>query len=139
MKCCGMTCCGAQKHIIYIVGQKDHKEQFLEHVLKIKHTSEPFAEAEVSHKGVSLLLQTCEVGDRLTEVTQLHSKMACGIIYISETDVCVNYENYILFVLMNKKSKQASDERVIVASVVDGDYGECKQGFDKLVDNLNKH
>lgn len=74
----------------------------------------------------------------IEEIDTLHSKASCGVVYLSELDKAITPRKRTLFILMNGKSQQVSDERVIVASVANGSYSECKTGLNKLIDMV-KH
>lgn len=139
MICCGSRCCEADRHTVLIVGSGQHKTLFLKNILNIDYDEEAFSESEIKYNSVPLILQSVELGANLNEIQELHSKVACGIVYLSNQDMPLSYDNHTLFVLVGGKSKQTSDERTVVASVQNDSWDECKMGFDKLVDNLNKH
>lgn len=139
MQCCGFTCCGAYKHVIYLIGKKEHKDLFLKNVLNIDASSDTFQEQEIKDFGVPLVIQTCELSPRLREIRSLHTKMACGVVYVSSEDVSVDFSSFTLFVLMNKQTRQKNDSNMIVSSVIENNWEECKEGFKKLVETIKSH
>ncbi|KAI5168316.1 hypothetical protein PAEPH01_0029 [Pancytospora epiphaga] len=139
MRCCGLSCYETRKHIIYIIGEKAHKEEFVRKVLDVVPNNDAFEEFNVNYKHTPLVIQSCYVDTTLEEIDNTHSKLACGIVYLSKTDKPVSYNNHTLFVLMGSKSRQVSEDRLIVASVQNESYAECKEGFDILISNLTKH
>lgn len=139
MFCCPPTFCQGANHIIFLIGKKEHKAAFLKNVLEIDTKEKAFTEYKTKYKSTPLIVQSCEVDANLKELNELHSKMACGVVYLSEEDKPYECDNNMLFVLVNGKSRQESDERVIVASVQHDSYDDCKKGFGRLVDNLKKH
>lgn len=139
MYCCGFSCCEKNEHVIYLIGQKKHKDLFLENILEIKPENNTYTEFTKDYNGVPLLIQVCDADTKIQELDDLHSKLACGVVYLTEDDRPVNYENFTLFVLMNKTSQQISEDKLTVASVVNNSFAECKEGFKILVSNLKKH
>lgn len=131
-------CYGENKQIIYVVGSKENKDLFFRNVLNAEPTSEHFLEIERSFGAKSVIIQSTHLGVGVPEINSLHKKIACGLVYISDKDEAIDSTKKTLFVLMNKKSKQESDDRFIVASVVNGSYTECKSGFTKLVDLISQ-
>lgn len=139
MFCCGTKCCDSSMHTVFILGSKENKSLFFEKVLFLKFEPEAFTEIKFKYNSTPLLIQSCEVGDNLDEIKTLHSKTSCGIIYLSDKDIFLNFDSHSLFVLMNHKSKQISDGNLIITSVINDNWEECKEGFNKFVENLNKH
>lgn len=139
MHFCGCTCCEKEKHIIYLIGKKKHKDLFMENVLGIKPEDGSYKEVSITHDGVPLVVQICDSDIKIQELDDMHSKLACGIVYLTEEDRPIDYENFALFVLVNQKSRQVSDKRLTVASIVNNSFAECKEGFSMLVSNLKNH
>jgi len=133
---CG--CCDQpNKRIIYVMGSKENKNLFLSEILNLKPSEDQFHEYETRHGGLKIIIHTCELTEDLNDISDLHTKMASGLIYISERDEIVEYEKPTLFVLINKHSKQENDKKKIVTTMGRNSYEECKEGFDKFVEMIS--
>ena len=139
MICCGIPCCERAEHLVLLLGKEEYKKEFMKNVLKIDYEDSAYGERKLTFKSTPIVLQSLDVGDNLDDVIHMHSKMACGIVYLSDNDTPANYDNCTLFVLFGQQSKQIPDDRTITASVTNGSYDDATSGFTRLVERLNKH
>ncbi len=139
MICCGRECYGSEIHTIFVIGDKENKINFFKNVLDIEYKTDPFFEKKIVYNSVELLVLSCEVGDNLEDIMNLHSKASCAIVLLSNVDVPLVYDKFTLFVLMNKKSVQITDNHLVVASVINEDWNDCKEGFGTLVRYITTH
>lgn len=129
-------CCGGQKYIIFITGHKKDKDMFLEKMFGIRAKDISFSEYEVRYKCSNLIIQMLENDEDLKEVYDMHTKMANGVVFLRDNDIPVKTNKKALFVYLSGKSKQESEGNIIVSSIEDSSYADCKQGFNKLISKI---
>ncbi|KAI4290833.1 hypothetical protein PAPHI01_0107 [Pancytospora philotis] len=139
MRCCGTSCFERDKHVVYLIGRKQYKDAFIKNIFGLTGEKEAYSEFTVNYKSMDLIVQMCDMDTQPYELDELHSSLACIVVYLTEEDRPVTFGNYTLLVLMNARSKQFSEDRLTVTSVVDGSFDECKKGFDMLVGSIKGH
>lgn len=131
-------CCGGQKYIVFLTGPKEDKAMFCEKMFGIKLKDISFSEYELRFGGANLILQVLENDQELREVHDMHMKMANGVIYLKRKDGPVHTDKSALVVFLNGRSKQESEGNVVVSSVTEDSYADCKDGLKKLVKMIKK-
>lgn len=132
-------CVGTSQKTIFLYGNKKYKDPFLEHVLGITPTNKTFYEYEYKKSAKRIRIQTCELGNGLDEVKEMHSKVADGVIYLSITDKIQRVEKPTLFVLMDQRSKQTTEDNLIVTSVLNGEYHDAREKFNLLLEKIDQY
>ncbi|KAI5151085.1 hypothetical protein ENBRE01_1891 [Enteropsectra breve] len=114
MNCC---CFGERKPIVlFATGKTEDKNRIFQDVFQIETSEKKYNEYSVNQAGETLLFQDCDLTDGLSEIAALHAQLSHGMICISDVDEAVDSDKPIFFVLMNKQSKQQSDENTTVVS-----------------------
>lgn len=131
-------CCGGQKYIVFLTGSKEDKVVFCEKMFSIKLKDISFSEYEFRFGGTNIILQVLENDEELKEVHDMHIKMANGVIYLKRKDEPVRTGKNAFVVFLNGRSKQESEGNIIVSSVVDGSYDECRDGLKKFVKMIKR-
>lgn len=126
-------CCSSQKFVIYVTGSNENKEQFMEKVFAIKTKDLAFTEYSIHIEGALVFIQVLKNEEELESVHNMHMNMANGVIYLKDTDEKIKTNKKALFVLMTGKSKIESERNILVSSVVNGSYEECRSGVEELV------
>lgn len=139
MKLCGMACCESTKHVVYIIGQKQHKDAFIKNVFGLSKEQEAYSEFEAKYDGYDLVVQLCDLDTQPNELHELHSSFSCMVVYLTVEDKPVTFGNYTLFVLMGKQSKMMTEDQLTITSVVNDSYDECKRGFSSILQAIKNH
>lgn len=126
-------CCGNQKFVIYVTGTNESKELFMSQVFGIKLKDLSFCEYTTTIEGSIVFIQVLRNENELNSVHDMHMNMANGVIFLKEQDEKLKTTKKALFVLMSGKSRIESEANVLVSSVVDGNFDDCKKSVNGLV------
>lgn len=110
----------------------ESKKTFCSNVFGIRLKDISFSETLVRFNGTSLILLVMSSEEELTDVHEMHMRMANGIIMLRNSDEIPRTDKKTLFVRMNGSTQLESDGNLVVRSVVNGSYEEAKDGVKKL-------
>ena len=131
-------CCNSQKFVIYVTGSNENKELFMSQVFGIKVKDLSFSEYCTAIEGSTVYIQLLKDENALDPVHDMHMNMANGVVFLREKDEKVKTNKKALFVLMNGKSRLESEGNILVSSVVNGSFNECKNGVNDLIRSIKK-
>lgn len=129
-------CCDSRNYVIFLTGKDEDKKVFLKKVFNVEYKDLNFCEYDTSIGWYNLIVQVLRKEEDIKEVYERHIKSSDAVVYLSDVDEPVTVKNHSLFVLMNGKSNQESEGRLLISSVENNNYKDCKNKLKQLIKNI---
>lgn len=132
-------CCDSRSYVIFLVGNKEDKKTFLKNVFNLEAKDVNFSEYEVSIGWSPAVIQMLDNdNDEVKEVYDMHMRSCNGVIRLSNDEEPISVTKDTLLVFMNGRPIQQSEGKLLVASVENNNYKDCKNKLKSLLKNINK-